>query len=288
MKDRATFRVLGMFAMFTIALFLLSSISKDGKFKGGVKCVTTNEENISYDSTNKPYIMSSSKSYSEYDRRGDHVLSINYRSDNYFDKNIYLYDTLGLLISRRYFLVNNNDTIYSLYEIHTYDEIGREIKFAKYQNRFKKLEDSITYLYNDIVDSVIKSEYDSKGKLVKAERYRYDKKLKSLITFNYKKRGRFLVKEVSGQGNKSIVIQDKKMKPIGSEYYNPDDILVSRNQYYYNKRGDIRISKAYSHDTLTTTYTYYYTYDKRGNWITDSTFINNKLIEVAKRVIEYY
>lgn len=201
------------------------------------------------------------------------TLFIKYNKDNLVSetntrkgyKNRFVYDDNNNLIEEK--KATLKDTVFRVHKKFKYDNRNNLLKITNYGY----------YLNKEINDgklsltSMLYFKYDENNNLIEERKYRdIHKELVYKSTFSY---------------------NDKKQTVESNSYNIFTDKISLKNKHTYNKQGDrIKIEEYYygTGKPKIETKIYKIEYDKHNNWIKQSVYKNDKLIELYKREIIYY
>ena len=177
------------------------------------------------------------------------------------------------------------------------------------------------YTYSDS-DSTLYLKYinqfDAKGNLVESARfnandsiiaryiYKYDKRANVIETLIMKSSDSLSLRVISvyDENNNLIEVKqfnggilneistskyDNKRNQIEKNVYGIDENLKSRTTYSYNEKNDITDVYLYnSNGRLEKKSTFEYKYDFKDNWVEKTDYINEKVVKITERKLEYY
>ena len=189
----------------------------------------------------------------------------------------YYYNTQGNLIATR---ISNRDTT---------SQLRTSIYYDGYQNNIE--ENSFGPKLN--LELQIKHQYDNHHRVIEEvfvdsvnhhqwkqiHSYHVNGNDEEIADFSFK--NDFLKRET--------FIYSRKNLPLVVCSYDPDNRLVSKISYKYNKLGDVtEIIKSKTSDNQHEIKLFKYTYDKNGNWTFLSEYNNQKLESLMTRKLEYF
>ncbi len=175
---------------------------------------------------------------------------------NKIEQNDYIPD--GTLANRTVFLYKKD----KLVEYNEYDSQGILFGTGKYEIDDDGKISRLNYETNDGRYNWIESyQYDARGNLTEVKRFKTEEVIdtKEIYTFDDKNN-------------------------ISSSEFHRDNKLISKNNYKYddsNNYNELNFGDS-------STYTYKYDYDARGNWIKKIVFENNNPSGILVREIEYF
>jgi len=149
-------------------------------------------------------------------------------------------------------------------EIQTGDIEGKNV--VVFDEKGTKIEES-QFDSNDSLEHKYTYKYDDKGNEIEMNSYKSDGSLKFKNTYKY-----------DDKGNK---IEENSYASNGSLNY--------KNTYKYDAKGnEIEEDDFKSDGTLDYAFTYKYEYNKTGNWMKATEFVNDKPKSISSREIVYY
>lgn len=185
----------------------------------------------------------------------------------------YLYDKKGNLTELR---VKNFPSGVTYKTVKTYDAKGNMIQDDHYNTA-------------GVLSKSFARRYDAKGHLVWenleagdgiAESYEYDRKGNRTVRNRLGADGTVREKHVS--------VYDKAGSKTEEAIYNETNQLLRKYTFVYDRYLNRVEENTFSPDSLITRTIFKYTYDKAGNWLTDSAFENNQFIYLKKQDLQYY
>ncbi|MDZ4757347.1 MAG: hypothetical protein SGJ10_04290 [Bacteroidota bacterium] len=192
-------------------------------------------------------------------------------------KNTYINYAKGTIAeSRAYNYVEN----YKKYELNfiknnQYSSTGKEIQH-KWVLGDGRIYEIVQYKYDSKDTLVEKIVYSMDSILSRREAISYDKKkkIKETVVISYDEKG------VPATEYQQHDWHGKLLKDTSSQHY------IS---YSYHKYGNVKeVVEIKPNDDINSKTTYQYTYDKKGNWLSKTTFVNSEAKEFVERTIIYY
>ncbi len=197
------------------------------------------------------------------------------------------------------------------------DGAGRDIAY-KYDDNGNLIEECI-YTVNGKFDSKSRYDYDTNGKIIEKKDYDARNILKDVVVYkcddngniieesfdNFKGEGRKITYKYNGNGDlveridygqvgtlifKTIFMYDENRNIREENRFDFYERCVSRSQYVHNIKGNIVEEYIYADngkDISKDAYKYD-GFDKFGNWAMKVWYVDNELITITKRVIDYY
>jgi len=192
------------------------------------------------------------------------------------EKYTYKYDANGNKIEQ-----TDYDTSGRSIGMHTYkyDEKGNKIEQIDYDTNGRSVW-KYNYKYDDKENliEVIQYLYDN---FFNRKTYKYDKKMNKIEECNYFGDGSLIEKD--------IFKYDTKGNKIENRHYKSNGIMDKKYIYKYDEIGNkIEWTFYDQNGKLDKKYVYKYDYDKTGNWIKQTVFLQNQLYQVIVREIQYY
>lgn len=205
------------------------------------------------------------------------------------------------LIEKRTYNIQDNPSDKIEYR---YDQKGNVIEellylgseFVQFRNQFE---------YNDAKQKVSETRLNKDGKILFKTLFKYENgRLVATETYNDKNEADYI--EKNSYDDKGNVIRHYTFEKFdGSETVDEFtfDAAGNKTQWTATRNGQPLIKVAYGYDThknLTSVHaegaqdkpiddrTYKYTYDKKGNWITRTAQIGNKVTVLTERKIKYF
>lgn len=171
----------------------------------------------------------------------------------YFDivlETIFKYNENDLLIEEKSY---KRDKSLSSKKIYKYNNLGKIIELQNFSSD-NQLEEKHIYKYNSLGDLIEIAKYKEKGRLYERNTMKYDQ-----------------------SGN---LIELKEILPNGT--------LYSQTTNKYDENKNVIERKTVSKQGNSTYKFQYDSYDKIGNWISRTTFLDSLPYKVAEAIIEYY
>ncbi len=234
----------------------------------------------------------------------ENVIDENIYEANGFDnaKRTYNYDEKGNMVEISWY----NSYLDDLQKVfYNYDTKGNVIEkiimggkyLFKYDEKGNKIEEN-NYDVNDSLNSKLKYKYDNKGNVIEINGYDSYGWLSSKVTYKYDNKGnvielnQYQPDPVSkGLDYKNILKYDSKGYIIEKDRFNSHGNFYLKYTFKYDNKGNVieRNTYDYSYGSYYSKNTYKYTFDKIGNWITETDFnLKGSKYLIIEREIEYY
>jgi len=186
--------------------------------------------------------------------------------DNMIERYDYTYSNSDSILFRKY--INHFDSRDNLVEsvrFNTNDSIIEKYIYKYNVNR--NVVETLNLKSSDSLNWSVVSSYDKKNNLIEETQFNANKILNEMSTYKYDDKGNMIEKCVYGN----------------------DRNLESRTTYSYNEKRDLTEVFFYNMDgRLEKKSTYEYKYDFKDNWIEKVDYINEKVMKITEREIEYY
>lgn len=168
---------------------------------------------------------------------------------------------------------------------------GNETDTHEYNSR-KQLSWTKTYDSDNSMMEAVEYLYDATGNKIRENNYNEDMELYFYILFVYDKDANLLEKSAWSlpETERADTVYKYNLQGwlIEEVAYYMDEFDSSRTLFYDNY-GNVTKEIMVIRDTeMPETYTYGYTFDKQGNWISKEDFSEGELMETEERVITYY
>jgi len=210
-------------------------------------------------------------------------------------KNKFTYDQKGVLIERIiYDTIDSTKTeqkvVYVYEDGELYEEVGENYKIRyAYDDNGKKLAEKYSSInvnhlkrfdYNMNGQLIKSTNYNSKGKLLYTETFKYDDQ-KTLLMFFH------TVPDSTSKSFQAIYTKDAKGKRLSERVYATTGYILYSKQFEYDQEGQLAAEIHYNYaGAYDFTSKFKYSYDQVGNWI--SLVNKNKASSyLTTRVIEY-
>ena len=134
-------------------------------------------------------------------------------------------------------------------------------------------------IYNEKGNKIEENYYNSNGRLIYKNTYKYDEKGNKIEENYYNSNGRLY--------SKTTYKYDEKGNKIEDYHYDEDGKFNYKYTYKYDEKGNIIEENHYdSNGRLDSKYTY--EYDKNNNWTQRIEYKNTIPHRITERIIEYY
>ena len=135
-------------------------------------------------------------------------------------------------------------------------------------------------IYNEKGNKIEENYYNSNGRLIYKNTYKYDEKGNIIEENYYNSNGRLY--------SKATYKYDEKGNMIEDNFYDSDNgSLIYKNTYKYDEKGNnIEKNNYDSNGRLDSKHTY--EYDKNNNWTQRIEYKNTIPHRITERIIEYY
>ncbi len=185
-----------------------------------------------------------------------------------------------------------------------YDEAGNPIESNRF-NSDGSLAHKFIFKYNDqgkvrersAYDSTLDNKcifkYNEAGKVIEKYNYYSDGTLDDKMIYKYKNQDKEVeincYNSIDSVISRTVSKYDENGKEIESNFYNPGGNtiwLTSSNKY--NADGLLVENIYFEIERKKSVSKYIYKFDKKGNWIEKSKYVDNKPSQITVREIEYY
>lgn len=191
-------------------------------------------------------------------------------------KELYTYDRHGRLLTKKVYTVDN----YIRFRVdHKYNKLGNETEVYYYD-------------YKDSITSRIVYKYDDLNQKSEESNYIHGDSLAYRKTFRNGENGirveEYVYNSDGGLSHYTRYKYDVHGNETELKYFNPDGTANMIIKYHYDDSQNLTDEVFFRPDSLIARWNYEYQFDNRGNWISQTRFMNNNALDIFERQIEYY
>ncbi len=298
-KSALFFTVIGLMVLCSFSPKQISDFAGN-KLKGKLKSYIYSHFLVKYDSLDNASLVLFSKESKQFDLAGNILVSRQYNTDgSERAKFEYSYNENGQTVEGKSF--NKNGSLMAQYS-YVYDKKGNLT-----EQRVKNFPSGVTY-------KTVK-QYDGRGNMIQEDAYNGAGILTKSFVRKYDRKGHVIWRDFEagdgiaesykydGKGNRTErnrlgadgVVKERHISVYGKTgakteetIYNENKQLLRKYTYAYDSHLNLTAENIYDPDSLIGQTIFKYTYDKTGNWLTDSAFENSKFTYLKKQDLEYY